>query len=419
MRKPLALLAIVPLLAASLRAQDSADEREAQERRWKTMLSSTIAYVPDGSDAVEVKRDLRYSDADPRLRATIYTPPSSVDSDRFPVVFFLHGGGGADAPVLPTEWGPYISWGRAAAASGMVGVTFNHRLGYPEPRFDQAASDVKAMIAYVRAHAAELHADTSRICLASYSAGGPLLSLALRGDIPGVKCLVAFYSFLDLRGSDWRGDAATLAAWSPAAYAERATTPPIFVAAGGRDEIPEVNESVRRFVDAAMMRNSDVTAMLHPQGEHGFDIAKDERSAEIIRAALEFMQRRLGVTDDGDLAKTLLDLEAQRRAAIAAKDFATLSRIYAPEFVTIFGNGENYDRAKLFEVFKGDDPALVFTTDELNVRRFGEAAIVTGRLTARAGEKIVSQQRFTHTYARRGGRWWIVAAEGTPVRNPR
>ena len=113
--------------------------------------------------------------------------------------------------------------------------------------------------------------------------------------------------------------------------------------------------------------------------------------------------------------KTLLDIEAQRRAAIAAKDFATLERIYAEDFRGIIGNGEIADRAFLFNIFRNDDPTLKFTTDELLVRQFGDAAIVTGRLTARRGEEIASQQRFSHFFVKREGRWVIVAAEGTPV----
>ena len=116
--------------------------------------------------------------------------------------------------------------------------------------------------------------------------------------------------------------------------------------------------------------------------------------------------------------KVFLDIEAKRRAAIAAKDFTTLATIYAEDFRGIIGSGEIADRAFLFEVFRHDDPTVKFTTDELVVRQFGEAAIVTGRLTATRDEAIFSQQRFSHFFARRKGRWQIVAAEGTPVRAP-
>jgi hypothetical protein len=40
--------------------------------------------------------------------------------------------------------------------------------------------------------------------LIAYSAGGPLLTLAMRGDMPFVRCLVGFYVFMDIQQSDYR-----------------------------------------------------------------------------------------------------------------------------------------------------------------------------------------------------------------------
>ena len=115
-------------------------------------------------------------------------------------------------------------------------------------------------------------------------------------------------------------------------------------------------------------------------------------------------------------ATLLLDIEAKRRAAIAAKDFATLESIYAADFRGIIGSGVVADRAFLFNIFRNDDPTLTFNTDELLVREFGDAAIVTGRLTATRDGAIASQQRFSHYFVKRDGRWQIVGAQGTPVR---
>lgn len=114
-------------------------------------------------------------------------------------------------------------------------------------------------------------------------------------------------------------------------------------------------------------------------------------------------------------ATLLLDIEAKRRAAIAAKDFATLESIYAADFRGIVGNGAIADRAFLFNIFRNDDPTLKFETDELLVREFGDAAIVTGRLTATRDGALASQQRFSHYFVQRDGRWQLVAAQGTPV----
>lgn len=413
------LLPIAVLLFAV--AADAQSTLTDEERAYLEMVKSSISYDLPGSADVDVRKDLRYSDADPRLLADIYVPAAARADERFPVVFFIHGGGGLNTPVQPKNWGPYISWGRAAAASGMIGVTFNHRLGFPEPHLDDAAADVVAMSTYVRSHAAELHADPERVCLAAYSAGGPLLSLGVRSDIGGVKCLVSFYSFLDVRKTIYGKyePAEKLEAFSLRSYLEKTPQkiPPLFIGRGGRDQIADLNRIADDFIATALQHNLNFIVANHPEGKHGFDFQGDDRSREIVQDALRFMQSHLGVNDAASrLSSVLLDVESRRRAAIAAKDFETLKTIYADDFKAVFGNGAMINRAALFDVFAHDDGSLTFSTDELEVRQFGDAATVIGRLTGRRGSDVVTQQRFTHVYASRNGHWIIVAAEGTPVR---
>jgi hypothetical protein len=66
------------------------------------------------------------------------------------------------------------------------------------------------------------------------------------------------------------------------------------VARAGQDAIPGMNDSIDRFVTAAIVANASLTFMNHPLGEHGFDNQNDdERSREIIRSAIAFMQTHL------------------------------------------------------------------------------------------------------------------------------
>ena len=98
----------------------------------------------------------------------------------------------------PTQWGVFVSYGELAAASALVGVTLNHRLHAPTD-FERSQADVAAAIDYVREHAAELNVDADRIALWYFSGGGPLLSAVLRDRPSYVRCVLAFYAFLDLR----------------------------------------------------------------------------------------------------------------------------------------------------------------------------------------------------------------------------
>src|SRR5262245_53162967 len=79
-------------------------------------------------------------------------------------------------------------------------------------------------------------------------------------------------------------------------------------------------------------------------------------------------------------ARRLLALEVERSAAIARHDTTWLATLYAPDFRGVVANGRRVSRADLFRVFSFDNPEARFTIDELEVRDFGPAATVTGRL---------------------------------------
>jgi acetyl esterase/lipase len=71
--------------------------------------------------------------------------------------------------------------------------------------------------------------------------------------------------------------------------------PPIFVARAGLDVAP-LNAVIDQFAAAALAANAPLTLMNHPQGKHGFDaLNDDDRSREIIRAAIAFMHTHLEV----------------------------------------------------------------------------------------------------------------------------
>lgn len=119
-----------------------------------------------------------------------------------------------------------------------------------------------------------------------------------------------------------------------------------------------------------------------------------------------------------DPKKELLALEETRREAIRKQDFATLERIYAPDFVAVAGNGQVIDRDQLFTVFRRNDPTVAFTTDEVRVEVHGDTAIFIGRLTGRKDGAVVSDGRFTHVFQRHGAEWRCVAGQSTPIPSP-
>jgi acetyl esterase/lipase/uncharacterized protein YndB with AHSA1/START domain len=254
-----------------------------------------------GMDKVRIVQNLRYTaSADPNIAMDIYLPPEPALYTR-PAVIFIHGG--AKTEWTPKEWGNYTSWGRLVAASGFAGITFTHRLEFPNRSLDSGAHNVLDAIRYVRANAAKYNIDKDRICLMAFSAGGPMLSLAMRGDTPYISCIVGFYAFLDVRQSAYNisEQPEKLKAFSPITYLEKDTRslPPMFVARAGLDEVPTMNDSIDRFLNTAVSKNISLTFANHPTGVHGFDNQNnDDRSREIVRNTIAFMKSNLSIKND-------------------------------------------------------------------------------------------------------------------------
>jgi acetyl esterase/lipase len=268
---------------------------EVREAARKVMMP--VVYKIAGTDKVKVVENLKYAaPSDPNILMDVYLPPNLLKTEKRPVVIFIHGG--AKPEYTPKDWGIYTSWGRIIAASGLVGVTFTHRLEYPNKSLENAAHDVTDAIKYVRANADKYNIDKDRICLIAFSAGGPMLTLPMRGEMPFVKCLVGFYAFMDVRQSDYQKteSAETLRAFSAITYLDKdaGKVPPMFIARAGRDEVPTVNDSIDRFTKEAIAKNIALNFANHPNGIHAFDNQNDDkRSREIIREAIEFIKIQL------------------------------------------------------------------------------------------------------------------------------
>ncbi|HEX6134774.1 MAG TPA: alpha/beta hydrolase [Longimicrobiales bacterium] len=301
----LAILGVATLLCLT-----AADPGAAQDRR--------LAHLVPGMDQVRRIDNLSYRDLTgspdtvmygPALMYDVFMPPDGDDVR--PGVIFIHGGlvAGSTQRVSPKDALPaYAQWGRLVAASGLVGITFSHRLNTNE-NVDTAASDVLRLLAEVRQRAAEWRLDPDRICVAVFSAGGPLASLFMTDGpsaAPSVRCIAFYYAFLDMehaavispfRPAHTEPRLSQLRAYSPLAALLRNTRPlpPLLVARAGRDAIPGINASIDRFTQSSLLTNQTVELYNHPGGRHGFDLTAepDARAEYILAATLRFFQRHL------------------------------------------------------------------------------------------------------------------------------
>jgi triacylglycerol lipase len=119
------------------------------------------------ADAV-VKRDVSYG-ADPRNKFDIFSPKKGGKG--LPILIFVPGGGfiGGDKHLEGSPF--YDNIGVWAAANGVVGVNMNYRLA-PRYQWPSGIEDITAMVAYLKAHAAEYGGDPNRIFICGHSAGG-------------------------------------------------------------------------------------------------------------------------------------------------------------------------------------------------------------------------------------------------------
>ena len=227
----------------------------------------------------------------------VYFPSSHTDA-MLPAIVYIHGGLPEQVKSQPKDWAVFESYGRLAAASGVIGITFSHRTARIPATLEQGAGDVLALLEFIRKNAAEFTMDSERICLWAFSAGGPYLSLPLRQRMPFIRCLVSSYAVLDLQSLKGAADTSTpdtmLTEFSPAAQIGRSRgAPPALIVRAGLDNAM-INRAAESFVKEALEAHCEVELLNHAQGRHGFDILDDtSRTREIISRCLQFALNHL------------------------------------------------------------------------------------------------------------------------------
>ncbi|MGZ4694409.1 MAG: alpha/beta hydrolase fold domain-containing protein, partial [Acidimicrobiales bacterium] len=123
---------------------------------------------------VTVDRNIEYRKvAGKRLRLDVYRPAGQVEPGaRRPVVLQIHGG----AWVIGDKREQGIPLLRYLAARGWVGFNVNYRLS-PGATFPDHLIDIKASLAWIRAHADEYGIDPDFVVVTGGSAGGHLTAL--------------------------------------------------------------------------------------------------------------------------------------------------------------------------------------------------------------------------------------------------
>src|SRR5438128_3446999 len=262
------------------------------------LIRKPLVLQPPAGDIV-VQRDVVYrTDGESRFLADIYQPAKLAEGERRPVVIFIHGGPVPADKTQPKEWRIFTDYGRLAASSGFIGVTFNHGF-FAASELGRAESNVEALIDHVRVNASTMHTDGDRIFLWAFSGGGPFLSAGFDPARRYIRGLISYYAAPDVATPELR------ARFSPLERLKAAgSSPPMFIGRAGKDFEP-INAALEKFIDAALARNVEIELMNHPTGEHGFDILNDdERSRAIIRRTIDFIREHSHWAGEGIPTRT-------------------------------------------------------------------------------------------------------------------
>lgn len=116
----------------------------------------------------------------------------------------------------------------------------------------------------------------------------------------------------------------------------------------------------------------------------------------------------------------LLEAEQEWAQSLKTGDVERLARLVDDSFTFVGPDGEFEERTAYLagyrEAYRQGLQVTAVDIHHVSVRVLGDTGIVTGRVEARVrmqGKDIAENVRFTRVYRRHGGRWRMVAGQGT------
>ena len=130
-------------------------------------------------------------------------------------------------------------------------------------------------------------------------------------------------------------------------------------------------------------------------------------------------QRTSPGSNDGTTKAEILNLENERNRAITSGDAAALERMTSDDYTFITLRGELRTKAEIVQGFKsGSFHYDSRQISDLNVRVYGDTAVVTGRAIQNGkenGKDYSGDYRFTRVYVKKDRRWQTVALQTTLI----
>ena len=124
-------------------------------------------------------------------------------------------------------------------------------------------------------------------------------------------------------------------------------------------------------------------------------------------------KQNAGSDQEKSIVQTIRQLDSERIQAQIGADAVALDRIYADDFIGVGPSGTVRTKPQVISDFTSG--ALKFqsiTTDEVQVRVYGDTAVETGLSTMIGqdkGKTVPRDTRFTRVWVKQQGRWRLVA----------
>ena len=125
---------------------------------------------------------------------------------------------------------------------------------------------------------------------------------------------------------------------------------------------------------------------------------------------------------NGNVEQAIQRIHLEYAHAQLTNDVATLERVWADDhtFTNTFGIVQT-KAERLAEMKSGLRKLESFNLDDIQVRAYGNAAVVTSRGTLKMqlrGQEISLQARGIDVYVKKQGRWQLVAAQANRITQP-
>src|SRR5258707_13280389 len=121
----------------------------------------------------------------------------------------------------------------------------------------------------------------------------------------------------------------------------------------------------------------------------------------------------------GSIEQVIRQLDHERIQAQIDADAAALERIYAADFIGVGPSGAVRTKPQVISDFtSGELKFQSITTDEVQVRIYGNTAVETGRSTMNGqdrGKAVPRDNRVTRGWVKQQGRWRLVLIHYSPL----